>query len=222
MISEVLLVAGKDLRIELRSRVAINQVLPFVLAVVMLFAFALDPDSGVLRRATSGVFWVTVVFVAILLVQRAYAIEHRDGVGDALRLSGLSPGGIFLGKVAALVVQLAVVELALLAGVIVLYDAGWNQPALIGATLVVGTLAIAATGAVYGPLAAGLRMRETALPLLLLPALAPVLLAATRTFEIAAGRALGSGWQWIGLLAIVAILYLALGLVVSGPILEET
>jgi heme exporter protein B len=222
MIGEALLVAGKDLRVELRSRVGVNQVLPFVLAVVMLFAFALDPDSGVLRRATSGVFWVTVVFVAVLLVQRAFAIEHRDGVADALRLSGLSPAGIFLGKVVALAVQLVVVEVALLLGVVVLYDARWQQPGLIGVTIATATVAIAAAGAIYGPLSAGLRMRETALPLLLLPALAPVLLAATRSFEISAGRALGNGWQWVAMLGIVAVLYLLLGALCWGPILEET
>jgi len=66
---EALLIAGKDLRLEARSRVAANHVLPFVLAVVLLFGFALDPDSGILRRATPGLFWVTVLFAAVLLVR---------------------------------------------------------------------------------------------------------------------------------------------------------
>ncbi len=42
------LVAKKDLRIEGRSRVTLGQVLPFGAIVLLLFAFALDPDRGLL------------------------------------------------------------------------------------------------------------------------------------------------------------------------------
>ena len=60
------LVAGKDLRIEARSRVGVNQVVPFALLVLVLFAFALDPDRDVLTRSAPGLFWVTVLFSALL------------------------------------------------------------------------------------------------------------------------------------------------------------
>jgi len=216
------LVAVKDLRLEARSRVATNHVLPFVLAVVMLFAFALDPDSGVLRRATGGLFWVTVLFAAVILVQRAFGIERQDGVADALRLSGLRPAGIFLGKVAGLVVQLAVVEVVLVLCVVVFYDVRLAGAPLLLTSAAGATIAIAAAGSVYGPLAAGLRVRDTALPLLLLPVLAPVLLSATRAFDIALGDSAGGGWPWAGLLGIVAVLYLTLGIAVWGPLMEET
>ena len=87
---------------------------------------------------------------------------------------------------------------------------------------VAATVAIGAAGAVYGPLAAGLRVRDTALPLLLLPVLAPVLLAATNSFSVALGQSVGGGWPWAGMLGIVAALYLTLGTAVWGPLLEET
>ena len=108
-----LLVAGKDLRIEARSRVALNQVAPFALLVLILFAFALDPDRGVLDRATPGLFWIAVLFCGLLAIQRAFAIEAADGNRDALRLSGLEPAGIFLGKMAAIAAQLVVLEVLL-------------------------------------------------------------------------------------------------------------
>ncbi len=94
------LVAGKDLRIEARSRVGLNQIAPFALLVLILFAFALDPDSGVLDKATPGLFWVAVLFCGLLAIQRSFAVEAADDNRDALRLSGLAPGGIFLGKAA--------------------------------------------------------------------------------------------------------------------------
>lgn len=219
---DALLIAGKDLRLELRTRVGVNHVLPFVLAVVMLFGFALDPDSGLLRRASSGLFWITVLFAAVLLVQRTFSIERQDGVGDSLRLAGLRPAGIFLGKVLSLVVQLAVVEAAMAVCIVVFFDAQLEGPALLLVTAAAATVGIAAAGSVYGPLAAGLRVRESVLPLLLLPALAPVLLAATRAFEIALGVSTGGGWPWAGMLGIVAALYLTLGIALWGPLMEET
>ena len=66
------------------------------------------------------------------------------------------------------------------------------------------------------------RVRDTALPLLLLPVLAPVLLAATSAFNVALGYSAGGGWPWAGMLGIVGALYLALGTAVWGPLLEET
>jgi len=222
VIADAGLVARKDLRIELRSRVALGQVLPFVLAVLLLFAFAFDADSPLLRRATPGVFWVTTLFAAVLVVQRSFAAEQSDGILDALRLSGLRPAGIFLGKATALAVQLFVIELVLFVGIVVLYDVGLDRVGLLAVTTVCASVAIAAAGSIYGPLAAGTRARDTALPLLMVPALAPVLLGATRAFDIALGRGVGGGWSWAAMLGIFAVAYLALGAVVWGPLLEET
>jgi len=93
------LVLVKDLRLERRSKVGIAQVLPFAILVLMLFAFALDPDRGVLERATPGLFWVAVLFSSVLTLQRSFGVEAEDGVLDALRLTGMSPAGVFLDKV---------------------------------------------------------------------------------------------------------------------------
>jgi heme exporter protein B len=222
VIADAGLVARKDLKIELRSRVALGQVLPFVVAVLLLFAFALDAESPLLRRATPGVFWVTTLFAAVLIVQRSFAAERADGILDALRLSGLAPAGIFLGKAAALTVQLLVIEAVLFVGIVVLYDVTLSQIGLLAVTTIAASVAIAGAGAIYGPMAAGTRARDTALPLLMVPALAPVLLGATQAFGIALGHGVGGGWSWAAMLGIFAVAYLALGALVWGPLLEET
>jgi heme exporter protein B len=216
------LVAGKDLRVELRSRVTTNQVLPFALLVLVLFAFALDPDRGILTRATAGLYWVAVLLAALLAVQRAYVLESGDGTHDRLRLSGLDPAGVFLGKAAGVALQLLALELVLGVGVVVLYGADLREPVLLVLTCLVATAGLAAAGAVYGVLAAGLRVRETLLPLLLLPVVAPVLIGATQASEAALGGVTGDGWPWLGLLAIFALVYLACGILAFGPLLEES
>jgi heme exporter protein B len=222
MIRDALLIAGKDLRLELRSRVALNQVLPFALLVLVLFAFALDPDKSVLTEATPGLYWIAVLFSALLALQRSFAIEATDGNRDALRLSGLDPAGIFLGKVLAVSVQLIVLEALLGVGVVVLYTSRIDGWVLLAVTSVIATASIAAAGTLYGVLAAGLRVRETLLPLLLLPVLAPVLIGSTRAIEAALNGSPSEGWPWVGLMSIFASLYVVAGIFGFGPLLEES
>jgi heme exporter protein B len=214
------LVAGRDLRVEVRSRVTLNQVAPFALLVLVLFAFALDPDRGLLERATPGLYWVTVLFSALLAIGRSAALDESEGARDALRLSGLEPGGIFAGKALAVGAQLLVLELLLGVGVVILYGADPAGAGLLVATCIAATVAVAATGTLYGALVSGLSVRETLLPLLLLPVLAPVLIGATRAFEAALGGAPADGWPWCGLLAAFALLYSVAGALAYGALLE--
>jgi heme exporter protein B len=219
---DALLVAGKDLRVEGRSKVTTGQVAPFAIIVLVVFAFALDTQHGVLVTAAAGLFWVAVLFCALLTVQRSFAIEASDGARDGLRLSGLDPAGIFLGKAAAVAVELLVLEVLLGAGVVVLYHAGLHGVLLVVGTCLVATAGMAAAGTVYGALAAGLRVRETLLPLLALPVLAPVVLAATQATQAAINGTPGQGTPWLRLLAVFAVLYLTFGVLAFGPLLEES
>ena len=222
MFHDAALIAGKDLRVELRSKVTLQQVAPFAVLVLILFGVALDPDRGVLVRASSGLFWVAVLFCALLAIQRAFTIEAADGGRDALRLSGLDPAGIFLGKAAAIAVQLIALEVILAIGVVVMYGVEVTGWPLLLATCGAATAGLAAAGTLYGVLAAGLRVRETLLPILLLPVLAPVLIGATKAFEAALGGAAADGWPWCGLLVVFALLYLTFGTLAFGTLLEES
>ena len=215
------LVAGKDLRIEARSRVATNQIAPFAVIVLVLFGFALEPDRLFLTQAAPGLFWVAVLFSLLLAVQRSFAVEAADAAGDGLRMSGLDPAGIFLGKAAAVAVELVAVEALLAVGIVVLYGTSLTGGALLLATAVAATLGLAACGTVYGVLAAGLRVRETLLPLLIFPVVAPVLIGATRAWEVALGQSLDDGWKWVSLLAVFAVVYVTLGVLAFETLLEE-
>ena len=214
------LVAGRDLRVEARSRVTLNQVAPFALLVLILFAFALDPEGPVLERATPGLYWITVLFSALLAIARSAALDEADGVRDALRLSALDPAGVFVGKALAVAAELAALEVLLGVGVVILYGADPAGVGLLVATCVAATVAVASTGTLYGALVSGLRVRETLLPLLLLPVLAPVLIGATRAFESALGGVPADGWPWCGLLAAFALAYSVAGALAYGTLLE--
>ncbi|MFM8794899.1 MAG: heme exporter protein CcmB [Acidimicrobiales bacterium] len=218
-------VARKDLQVERGSRVVTNQVAPFALVVMVMFAFALD-NEGILQRVAPGLVWLATLFSMLVVVQRSFAVESADGALDALRVAGVDPAAIFLGKSVALMVQLFALETVLVAAAFVLYGVeptamGWLEAFV---TMVAATVGLGFVGTLYGGLAAGARGRETLLPLLLLPVVAPVLIGATRATEAAfgsGGATVAEGWPWIGLLAVFAVVFGAAGSVAFGPLVDE-
>ena len=219
------LVAAKDLRVERRSRVLVNQVLPFSALVMVMFAFALDKDD-VLTVVAPGLVWLATLFSLLIIVQRSFAIETADGALDALRVAGVSTPGLFLGKSIALAVELLVLEVLLVVLAIVLYgvEVQGMGVVLLVTTLLPATTGLAFVGTLYGGLAAGARGRETLLPLLLFPVVAPVLIGATRATEAAlgaGGAVTGDGWPWVALLTVFAVLFGVGGSLAFGPLIEE-
>jgi heme exporter protein B len=95
---------------------------------------------------------------------------------------------------------------------------------LLVTTAVTATCGLAAVGTLYGGLAAGFKGRETLLPLLVLPVVAPVLIGATRAVESAlgtAGAVVSEGWPWVGLLTVFAATFVVGGTLAFGPLIEE-
>ena len=220
-LGDVRLVAGRDLRIEARSRVVVAQVVPFALLVLVLFGFALDADQRTLSTFAPGLFWVAVLLSALLAVHRSATLEQSDGTLDALRMSGLTPLALFLGKAAAVFVQILALETVLVGGLLVFYGVEVDDPALLIVAGVLAGATVAAAGTLYGALASGLGVRETLLPILLLPVLAPVLIAATRAFDDALGVAAVDGWAWTGLLAATALVATVVGALAHGVLIED-
>jgi heme exporter protein B len=214
------LVAGKDLRIEARSRVALWQVVPFAILVLVLLAFAIGPDSAPLRHAAPGIFWIAVLFSTVLAIQRSVAIESGEGTRDGLRLSGIDPAGVFLGKAAAVGLQLLVLQIVLWAGVTFLFDVRVHVIWLAVTASLLATVGLACAGVLYGAMSAGLHVRDTLLPLLVRPILAPVLLAGTKVWQAALDGNVSSGTDWLRLLIPFAVIYLVIGIVLYGPLQE--
>jgi heme exporter protein B len=218
------IVARRDLLIEWRSRVALNQVFPFAGIVLVMFGFAID-DTTLMERIAPGLVVLAATFALLTLVQRAFAIESEDGALDALRTAGVPASALFWGKTAALAVELAVLGVVLL-GLSVLLFGSEIRPAgvpVLIATWLVATLGLAAVGTLYGGLAAGVRGRETLLPLLLLPVVAPVLIGATRAVEASLGvaREVSDGWPWVGLVAVFTAVFCAGGTAAFGHLIDE-
>ena len=230
MLRDAWLMAVKDVKVELNSRVVTAQILPFGGLVLILFGLAISPDllvvgearRSVLEEVAPGLFWLAVLLSALMALSRAFGLEASDGNLDALRMAGIDPAGVFLGKALAVASQLVAIEIVLGVGAFVVFGAPLDDPVMLATTVVLATVAITLAGTLYAALASGLRSRDTLVPLLVLPALAPVLLGAT----LASRDALFAdpavpGWSWTMLLAVFSLLYLGVGMLAFGPLLEE-
>ncbi len=231
MLRDAWLMTVKDLKIELSSRVVMAQITPFGFMILILFGLAISPDllvvgdarRSVLEEVSPALFWLAVLLSGLMALGRAFAVEAEDGNLDALRMAGIDPAGVFLGKALAVAVQLAAIEVVLGFGAFVVFGAPLADPVLLLITVVLATAGVTLAGTIYAALAAGLRVRDTLVPLLVLPVLAPVLLGATLATRDALFADPGVlGWSWAMLLAVFALLYLGVGMLAFGPLLEES
>ncbi len=221
MLREALLIARKDLRVEWRSKVTLGHVAPLALLILVVFAFAFDANARLLELGAGGLYWVAVLFGGTLLIQRAFDVETEDGNFDAFRMSAIGTPSLFLGKSLGVFLQVVLLELVLVPGVVLLYNVRIENWVLLLAAAVGGTWAFSVCGVLWGAMAAGLRVRATLLPLLLVPVLAPVLLAGSRAFETALGVRADAGWTWTSLMFVIAAVHTAIGLGTFGFLLEE-
>ncbi len=214
-------IALKDLRIELRSRILMNQIAPYTLLIVVLFGFALDANTQTLRDTGPGLFWVAVLLIALLAIQRAVKIEEDDAARERMLLTPVHSPSVFLGKSIALFIQLFALEILLFFVMLALFDLSVEDPLLIFLSAVLATIGIASSGTLYGVIAAGVGVRETLLPILLLPVIAPIAIGATRAFGDSFGRVDADGWAWLGLLSVFAVVYTVLGMLAYGQLVED-
>jgi heme exporter protein B len=173
------IIVAKEVRAEFRARELLNTTLIFALVVVVIFSFAFDPTAAEARRFGPGLLWIALLFAGSLMLQPSFAREHANDTLDALCLAPVSPFAILLGKIAANFVFLTACEVLLLPVFAVLYNVAL-LPVLgrLVLVLALGTFGLTITGTVFSAVAAQARMRELLLPLLLLPVLVPLLLAA--------------------------------------------
>jgi heme exporter protein B len=168
----------KDLRIEWRSREAINSMLFFALLVVVLFSLAFDPRGAFARDIAGGVLCVAILFASVSALNQAWAREIRHQVLDAQRMAPTPGSELFLAKVLANFLFVTVVQVVLAPVFVVMYNLRvLGQAWLLALVLPLGTWALVANGTFFAALSIRSRNRELLLPLILFPIFIPALLA---------------------------------------------
>jgi heme exporter protein B len=216
-------IARKDARAELRGRQATVSTLFFAALVLLLFGFALGPDARRLADAAPGLLWLAIVFGSLLTVTRLHQLETEDDALDELARYPVERYAIYLGKALAGLAAVLVLGGVLLPVVAILYgiSLGDAWPALV-ATLLLGAIGLAAVGTFYAGVTVRMAAREVMLPLLMLPVVAPLLLAAVKATTAAlAGNPLGDLGAWLQLLAAFDLVMIVAGAATYGYLLED-
>lgn len=203
-------IAWKDLTTERRSRAGFNGVVALGVTILVLFGFALGPDTAAIRAAAAGALWLAVLFAAVLAFNRSYQVELDTGALEQLLLYPGPRWTIFSGKLLAnlafVALMLVIVVLAGLVLFQVRLNAAW--PSLLG-VLVLGTVGLVTLGTFYAAIASRSRAREVLLPLLLFPMLVPVLLAAIEASKaLLAGDLMREASAWVKVLVAYDVIFL--------------
>jgi heme exporter protein B len=208
----------KDLRIEWRSKDAINSMLFFALLVVVLFSISFDPQGAFAREIAGGVLCVATMFASVSALNQAWAREIRHQVLDAQRMAPTPGAELLMAKVIANFLFVTIVQVALAPIFLVMYNLkilgdGW----LLALVLPLGTWALVANGTFFAALAIRSRNRELLLPLILFPIFLPALLAmVVATKDILTGDSDPS--LWIKLLVGYDIIFTTISLLLFDVI----
>ncbi|MDQ3662437.1 MAG: heme exporter protein CcmB [Actinomycetota bacterium] len=227
-LSKTMWLAAKDLRIETRARDTLAPMLGFAATVALVLAFALpetsSADDGVVAYVQAGFLWVTVLFAGLIGFGRTFEVERADGALDSLLLVPVDRSALFVSKALSNLAFIVVLETALLplSALLFAYDLGssWALLVVVAALVDLGFVAV---GTLYAALAAQTRSRELLLPLLALPALVPVFIAA---LELTADLLLGAGFDalaargWFGILVAFDVVFVTAGAVLFDAVLD--
>src|SRR5271168_1692043 len=100
----------KDLRLEWRSKDAINSMLFFSLLVVVVFSFSFDPTAEESRQIAGGLIWVAFLFAAVVALNQTWAREIRNQVLDAYRVSPAPANALFVAKTLGNFILVSILE----------------------------------------------------------------------------------------------------------------
>lgn len=211
---------AKDIRLEWRSKDAINAMLFFAMLVVVIFSFAFDPTAEESRRIAGGLIWVAFLFAAVVALNQTWARELRNQVLDAYRVSPAPANSLFIAKAAGNFIFVSVLEALMTPLFIVFYKLralgpGWE---LLPISLL-GTWALVVNGTFFAAISIRTRSREIMLPLLLFPLSIPALLAMVNaTTAVLTGEE--SAHFWIVLLLAYDVVFTTACLLLFEIVLE--
>ncbi len=220
-LSAALAIYLKDVRLEARSKETVGAVLIFALLVAFIFNFAFDATPDIVAIVGPGIVWVAYVFTGILGLNRTFVLERDRGTLDGLMLAPVGREALYLGKLLSAISVMLVVEFLMVPVFLVLYDISLLDLRFALAALL-ATIGFAAVGTLFSAIAAHTRAREVLLPLLFLPAVLPVIMAAV---AITASVLDGDGWNaatsWLQLVVAFDIVFLVVSSWAFEFVLEE-
>jgi heme exporter protein B len=216
-------ILGKDLRTELRTLQSLPAMALFAVTTFVIFRFGLD-RTALSGSLASGVLWATLLFAAILGVNRLFVAEREEGGFDAIRLAPIDRTALFAAKAAALLVYLLVLQAIVVPVFAVFFLDSAAALLPLALVLLLADLGLAATGTLISSMAVHSRARDLLTPLVLLPLVVPLMIAATGASEPLldlGGPSYERFGTWLAVLGLYDLIFLLVGYAVFDFLLED-
>jgi heme exporter protein B len=198
-------IVRKDLLLELRTKESVPSMAIFAVTTFVVFHFGLNRDT-LEGDLAAGVLWVTLLFAAILGINRLFVAEREQNGFDGMLLAPIDRNSLLVAKAAALFLYLVALEMiAVPAFAIFFIDSSfWKAVPLLTVVILLADLGIAVVGALLASIAVNTRARDLLLPLLLLPLVVPVVIAAAAGTEPLLSQPVDttSSGKWLAVLAL--------------------
>ena len=188
LLTQTLLVLRKDLLLEVRRRDSLLTMFFFGTLLLFVFHFSFDLAPDRIVGMAPALLWLAFLFTGTLGLAQLFQAERENHCLDALLLSPLDRGALFLAKTLFNFVLMFLVELVVIPLFWILFNlSSWNLlPQLFLVTLL-GTLGFCVLGTILSAVTLRARARELLLPLVLFPLMIPVILATIRCMETLIG-----------------------------------
>ena len=209
IIAAAMLVARKDLAVELRTRSAFLSVVVFALLAIVIFFFAWDPTAVTSIDLAPGVLWVTFTFAGLLGLHRSFGVEMQDRAIDALLIAPVERESIYLGKAIANTVFTAALLVVAVPALALFYNLPFGLPlATLGAVALLASIGLVAVGTLFSSMSVNTRLTELLLPMLSLPFFVPIVMAsAGASTVLIAGRPVAEAMPWLRILIAFDIVF---------------
>lgn len=216
-------ILAKDLRVELRTLESVPAMVLFSTTIYIVFRFGLD-RTRLEGNLAAGVLLVTILFAALLAINRLFVAEREQGGFEAIRLAPVDGTALFIAKAAALMIYLAALEMVSVPVFGLFFLDGWGGiPALIPVLLLLNA-GFAVSGALISSMATNSRARDLLAPLILMPLLVPLMIAAASVADpllALGGPTFEDYGQWLVILALYDLVFLLIGYAVFDFLLED-
>ncbi len=212
----------KDLRIELRAKEILGVMAAFSILAVIIFGMAFDLRVPRSIMVAPGVLWGVLLFTGLLSLNRSFSTEMDQKTLLALLLTPVDRSAIYLGKLLANLCFLTAATALLLPVMLFIFDVNFFHPWIL-LTLLLGIFGYVSVGTLFAALTANIRSRESMMPILLLPVLAPLFMAGLKMTEMVVdGRTLSAFQNWIGMLVAFDLIFFTAALMTFDLIWEDS
>lgn len=222
MVSDILTILAKDIRLDFRSLENFFSMLFFSIIILLVFAFALPAEGYHHAELAPGIFWVTFMLSGMLSLNKSFQMEKENGCMEALLVSPAGRGSIFLGKMSGNIVFIMIIQAMLipLFSLLFINSAIYHFGELYLLSFV-ATVGFSAIGTLLSGLTTDLRFKDILLPILLFPLLVPLLLAAVKiTQAILLAEGLQAEANWIKLLVGFDLIFLIISYLTFEVVME--